>query len=541
MNEGLSYIYFIDNYLRCRLYRRINKRTNCEGCNESFSHKSFKRHTEDNFDESSRTYKCAKKRQDSSDDSDCGIEANIENSPELVDNNDSDSSAEEAANLTAQQALDFQRRFDHRGNLNESDLRNFFDLPATGDTESLPSEDDADIGDENGFTDDPEIADFLEDEAGEQGIAVEPDDPSVFAATVLRWLCLFIAQWQTANAVSDTAIGNLLLFLSSLLFVLASKCAFLEPVASRFPKTIGKLHSFLGFKTNSFKKFIVCPSCFKLYQEEDCYFTNRGVRYPSKCNHIAFPNHRARHLRRQCGTELMKQTVTPGGKKLLVPYKVYCYKSLKESIETLYKRPYFERMCQMWKQRRVPNNTYEDIYDGRVWKEFLWFFEESPTNIGVMLNLDWFNPYKHSNYSVGVLYMVCLNLPRTERFKRKNVILIGIIPNMKHEPSTNTFIEPLVGELKEGWNDGFSVSNGPGNTQIICKIVLLCVGCDIPACRKLCGFLGKNLFSNNSCLIIYHTSIFMQILLEDFLDLLLRSNQELGTWKTVSRKIRSFH
>ena len=437
-----------------------------------------------------------KEKQDSSEDSDYRMETSNEKSPDIGDNNDSNSSADEAANLSAQRAPDFQRRLDQRNNLNESDLRSFFDLPATVDEESLPSEDDADIfDDENAFVYDPNIEDFLENEADEQGIAVEPDEPSVFAATVLRWLCLFIAHWQTANAVSDTAIGSLLLFLSSLLFVLASKCAFLEPVANGFPKTIGKLHSFLGFKANSFKKFVVCPSCFKLYQKKDCYFTNRGVRYPSKCNFVAFPNHRARHLRRHCRSELMKQTVTPGGKKVLVPYKIYCYKSLEESIESLYKRTYFEDMCQLWKQRRVPNNTYEDIYDGRVWKEFLWFFQESPQNLGMMLNLDWFNPYKHSNYSVGVLYMVCLNLPRTERFKRKNVILIGIIPYMKHEPPTNTFIEPLVAELKKGWNDGFTVSShGTESTQIIYKIALLCVGCDIPACRKLSGFLGKKYF-----------------------------------------------
>ena len=210
MGTGVSYILFIGNYLGCHFYCRISKRINCKGCNESFSHKSFKRHTEINFDESARTYKCAKKKQDSSEDS------------------------------------DFQRRFDQRNNLNESDLRSFFDLPATGDAESLPSEDDADIfDDENAFVDEPNIEDFLEKEANEQGIAVKLDEPSVFAAIVLRRLCLFIAHWQTASAVSDTVIGNLLLFLSSLLFVLAGKCAFLEPVANGFPKTIGKLHSFL--------------------------------------------------------------------------------------------------------------------------------------------------------------------------------------------------------------------------------------------------------------------------------------------------------
>ena len=39
-------------------------------------------------------------------------------------------------------------------------------------------------------------------------------------------------------------------------------------------------------------------------------------------------------------------------------------------------------------------------------------------HFGFMLNVDWFYP-------------VCLNLPKSERFNRNNVLLIGIIPSMK--------------------------------------------------------------------------------------------------------------
>lgn len=71
-----------------------------------------------------------------------------------------------------------------------------------------------------------------------------------------------------------------------------------------------------------------------------------------------------------------------------------------------------------------------------------------------MLNVDWFQPFKYSNYSVGAVYLSILNLPREERFKRNNIILVGIIPDCKTEPPTNTFLEPLVDELQEAW-EGF--------------------------------------------------------------------------------------
>lgn len=61
-------------------------------------------------------------------------------------------------------------------------------------------------------------------------------------------------------------------------------------------------------------------------------------------------------------------------------------------------------------------------------------FFGQPHNLGLMLNCDWFQPYDFTEYSVGVIYMVILNLPRSLRFKPENVIIVGIIP-LPDEPS----------------------------------------------------------------------------------------------------------
>lgn len=107
-----------------------------------------------------------------------------------------------------------------------------------------------------------------------------------------------------------------------------------------------------------------------------------------------------------------------------------------------------------------------------------------------MLNVDWFQPFKHTKYSVGAIYVTILNLPRVERFKKKNVILVGLIPDMKSEPPTNTFIDPLVEELKQAWSGFYMKSYNSPSQPVKFKLALICVGCDIPASRKLCGFLG---------------------------------------------------
>lgn len=102
-----------------------------------------------------------------------------------------------------------------------------------------------------------------------------------------------------------------------------------------------------------------------------------------------------------------------------------------------------------------------DVYDGKIWKEFMTTEKSSilnhRNNYALMLNLDWFQPFEHVKYSIGVIYAFILNLPRQEKFKLKNVLLIRVIPDLNHEPSVNSFISPLVDELKLGWSQGFQL------------------------------------------------------------------------------------
>ena len=100
------------------------------------------------------------------------------------------------------------------------------------------------------------------------------------------------------------------------------------------------------------------------------------------------------------------------------------------------------------------------------------------------------------------MYLAFLNLPREVRQGRENVLLVGVIPDMKSEPKTNTFLKPLVQELKQTWGDVFLLlySHKSHNTLKCFKLALICVGCDIPASRKVCGFLGHSATSGcNKC------------------------------------------
>ncbi|CAB4026113.1 Hypothetical predicted protein [Paramuricea clavata] len=130
-----------------------------------------------------------------------------------------------------------------------------------------------------------------------------------------------------------------------------------------------------------------------------------------------------------------------------------------------------------------------DVYDGKIWKEFLTFngkdFLNSFRNYGFMLNFDFFQPMKRrKDYSVGVFYLVLLNLPRAERFKWENVIIIGIVPSLSKEPKDlNPFLKPAVKELQCLWK-GIRLNSALSRFPLTFKAAVLAVSCDIPAARN---------------------------------------------------------
>ena len=202
--------------------------------------------------------------------------------------------------------------------------------------------------------------------------------------------------------------------------------------------------------------------------------------------------------------ELLKTVEFSSGKKIFYPYTVYSYKTVQETLQSMFLRTEFYANCQLWRNRTSHSNTIEDIYNGAIWKEFQSYlgspFLILPHSFAFVLNVDWFQPYTHTASSVGVLYLTVLNLPRKLRYKRENTILVGIIPG-PHEPklNINSFLKPLVEEMLQLWNGlKMSVNTQSGVMEnVIVKGAILCVACDLPAGRKTCGFLGHT--ANYGC------------------------------------------
>ena len=324
-------------------------------------------------------------------------------------------------------------------------------------------------------------------------VEMEPkiDEQTLFT----KYACRFLAIWQYTFGITDYALKYLITFLFVLIATLVSCVPGLGNVVGNFPSSLYKFQKIVNEKPqqNGYTKYVVCTKCYKLYSFKDCITTIQGEKVSKKCDNVAFRNHRQKQHRKPCGQLLLSKVSSPSGEVSFVPFKTYCYKSIKESLKNLLERKGFEEDCEKWRERKTKENVMADVYDGEMWKKFSdpeeYDFFTKKRNYGVMLNVDWFNPYKHVKYSIGAIYLVLMNLPRSERFKPKNILLVGLIPSMAKEPANiNSFLEPLVCELRQAWIDGFRIKLG----RVIKTfgLALLCIGCDIPACRKLCGFLG---------------------------------------------------
>ncbi len=268
------------------------------------------------------------------------------------------------------------------------------------------------------------------------------------AQSIVQWIVGFLFILQSKYHLPNSAIDFITHFIAVLLCVLGKFSPFVRHVQNSFPPSLHIMRKKCAGYIN-FHKYPICPKCRSLYNcYEECVEKSGSCWTSKHCSHVDIPNHPHQSRRASCNTVLMKSVHLRSGRTILYPLKTYCYNGLKPTLQRLLLCPYFIECCDLWKTRPV-NSHVSDIYDGKVWKYFLNYagtpFLQASFTFGLMLNIDWFQPYKHTISSVGVIY---LNLPRTLRFKVENLIIVGIIPgpsepqhdiNSLYTPSSRNF------------------------------------------------------------------------------------------------------
>ena len=377
-------------------------------------------------------------------------------------------------------------------------------------------------------------ADFPQDRSKFPSVTVyEASKVHESAKCIVRWMLIFLCLWSSFCSLSDNALEILLEFLRAVFDSMGTIFPVIASFTVLLPRSLRLLRKQLGIDQDQFTKYVVCPKCHQLYNFDDCYDTNLlGKKVTKICTFVEHPNHRQHFRRTKCGEPLLKEVSLKSGETKLYPFKVYCYNSVIRNLCHFLQRPGFVSKCEMWRNREIPTGYLADVFDGRIWKEWQYVngqaYFAAQRNYAFMLNVDWFQPFKHSLYSVGALYMVLMNLPRPERFKPENVFLVGVIPG-PHEPkhNINSYLEPLVAELNILWKDGVRVKAHGSSTFEVFHAALLCVGCDVPAARKVCGFTGHG--SNkgcSKCTKVFPGSVSTKIDFSGFDPCAPRSNQE---------------
>ena len=315
---------------------------------------------------------------------------------------------------------------------------------------------------------------------------------------IVKQVLTLIFIWQLAFRSSNSAMAVLIKIIKHIILLLGQVFGHdsLISLSSHIPLTLASAKAILNIQPKCFEEYVVCCKCDSVYEYNACVETVGSRKISKQCNHLGL---KVRNKQTACGTLLLRVVHTKNGESLK-PFKSYPYQSLKIAIERLLNRKGFIAKCELWRNRaaKMPEGIKGDITDGNVWH----LFSSDEMNNFLLyqysylltLNIDWFQAFQRGIYSVGVIYLTVNNLPREERYKPENVIIAGIIPG-PNEPklSINSFLFPLVEELKHFWvGVSIPLHTNTGTSSVLVRLALCCVTCDIPASRKVLGFLGHN-------------------------------------------------
>jgi hypothetical protein len=304
------------------------------------------------------------------------------------------------------------------------------------------------------------------------------------------WILLWIMEFRSRFNIPETATESLIKFMKLVLSEIGGD------KFNDFPDSLYLAKKELGLK-DRFQSFVPCSKCHKLHRKDEVKnFRQNGTQAIMKCRHVEFPNSFNRKSN-FCNTPL-SQTIDNSIK----PELIYPFAGIRQQLATMYRRPDFEKLLRHWADRSSSNDILADIYDGQVWKNLKETNDENSPNffrpevadshLGLMLNLDWFQPYDGTPYSTGAIYAAICNLPRDIRFKRENMLLLGLLPGPDEVSlhKINHYLAPIVNELESLWS-GVTLKNTHEclNGKKI-KAALILVSCDIPAARKICGHVS---------------------------------------------------
>lgn len=185
---------------------------------------------------------------------------------------------------------------------------------------------------------------------------------------------------------------------------------------STFPASLFLAYKYLKVDTDAFVKYVLCPKCYSLYDYDEIIADKSWSLSVKRCTYIKFPLHPQRNRRISCNTPLVKRIHYSNGTTRLHALHCYVNKSLRDALQRILFRKDIHLKLESWRNRRIPDGYYTDVYDGRVWKGFIetLFYQKKNT---------WFNDKCRLVPAIQALYWFdrC-NIPCHHELTKKRAI-----------------------------------------------------------------------------------------------------------------------
>ncbi|KAJ3535310.1 hypothetical protein NM688_g6997 [Phlebia brevispora] len=280
----------------------------------------------------------------------------------------------------------------------------------------------------------------------------------------------------------------------------SSLTAFEERLLKEFPRDLRQVRNIFRLEPK-ITTYATCPKCCCLYPPTFC--TATGVpKYPATCT-WRYPRYKKEQT---CGQVLVE---FGAGRPFSVdkPIRPFAYRPLPDFISHLLSRPEVEAHLEQPLSTEAPTRVLEDLSHSPLILEALRQHQghckvpaaDRPLYLVWGLCVDWFNPYGNkiagAKQSVGMMALVCYNLPPDIRYRTENMHLCGVIPGPR-EPSReqmNHFLAPLTDDFLRMWDPGvfFSRTAKYKQGRRVFSLAVPLIS-DAPASKKISGMASHS-------------------------------------------------
>ncbi|XP_075665944.1 uncharacterized protein LOC142635709 [Castanea sativa] len=203
-----------------------------------------------------------------------------------------------------------------------------------------------------------------------------------------------------------------------------------------------------------------------------------------------------------CETPRYKDTRAQGKK---IPHKVLRYFPLTPRLRRLYMSGQRAKDMRWYINKRVDDGIMRHPVDSEEWKEFDLQhpdFALEPRNVRLGLATDGFNPFgnMNNNYSMWPVILIPYNLPPWLVMKEPYFMLSLLILG-PHQTGNeiDTYLKPLVDELKELWEEGVEIYDAYSKEHFQMRAMLLWTIHDYPGFGNVSGWRTKGYHSCYTC------------------------------------------